>query len=144
MRKNLSIRAKAFKALDNASALRSISSIRKTLIDAQKNAMLATDDLEDMLYSEAPSMEMATQVGPAIESAVDVVKKIEEHIKAAIDLSNEAKSILRIDPSADEAMQTEAPIEEPVRYYGYSRRNFNNLKARRENARKRLARRRGY
>ena len=145
-------RMKALKALDSATALRGITGIRKSLIDAQKSTMLAGDDLEDILYSQAPSEEMAVQFGPAIENAIEVVKKIEDHIKAAIDLSQEAKAALRVETEATPPQQELQPLpvqeplpeELPMRQYSYrtGKSQATPLSLRREAARKRLRNRR--
>lgn len=126
----------AIKGFKLESTMKSVQSMRKSLIEASRQAMLAADELEDAAFMGAAD-ELAVNAdgtSPDLETAMSACREISEHIKAAIDASEEAKSALRGSLMTDtEAYATD---DEPVRRYaaGRSRRS---LKARREKARRR-------
>lgn len=124
---------KGFK-LENT--LKSVQTMRKSLIEASRQAMLAGDELEDAALMGMPDDAIATlDVDPDLESAVAACRKISEHIKAAIDASEDAKLALR-GRLAAEPDATLQPDEMPVQSYG--ERSSRSLKLRRQMARRRI------
>lgn len=128
--------AKGFK-LENT--LKSVQSMRKSLIEANRQAMLAGDELEDAAFMGDEVAVNADGVAPDLETAMAACREISDHLKAAIEASEEAKTALRGDTGGRGYMAEDLPLQtdqETVRRYtsGRARRS---LKARRQWARQR-------
>lgn len=104
------IRQMAMKQLDLAGTLKGISTLRKSLIEANKQVMLTCDDLEDMKYS-SPTVDTATGLpmatdDPMLNQAIECIRSISEHLSKAVELSDEAKRTIR-----GEFSQSGGPVE---------------------------------
>jgi hypothetical protein len=93
------IRELAIKQLDLGSTLKGISTLRKSLIDADRQVKLTCDDLEDMRYS-SPTIDSATGLpiatdDPMLEQAIECIRSISDHLSEAVRLSDEAKRTIR-------------------------------------------------
>lgn len=94
-----SIRSEAIKQLDLGTTLKGISTLRKSLIDADRQVKLTCDDLEDMRYS-SPTVDAATGLpmatdSPLLEKAIECIRSISDHLSEAVRLSDEAKRTIR-------------------------------------------------
>lgn len=96
------MRRNSIKTLKVQKTLETVQSMRKQLIEASRQAMLTADELEDAAFSGNVEG-IASMAGndADIKAAQDACHKISEHIKAAIELSKEAKEALRGYPYRD-------------------------------------------
>lgn len=85
---------RSIKQFDLASTMKGVSAVRKALIEAQRQAMLASDDLDDAKFNSAPTVNSAGETDQ-LEEALQAVMGIAECVSKAIEFSDSAKTALR-------------------------------------------------
>lgn len=160
---------RSIKQFDLASTMKGVSAVRKALIEAQRQAMLASDDLDDAKFNSAPTINSAGETDQ-LEEALQAVMGIAECVSKAIEFSDAAKTALRgkmgdnaadiaesageeavaVDPAANEIQpeeEEELVEEQPATQGSQQFRSFTRrgqMKARREIARNKRLLTSGY
>ena len=107
------IRHSSVKQFDLASTMKGVSAVRKALIEAQRQAMLAADELDDAKYSAPPTVGAADepdQLGEAIQAVLGIA----DCVAKAITFSDAAKTALRGKMGDNAADVAESAGEEAV------------------------------
>jgi hypothetical protein len=88
---------RSVKEYDPANTMKGVTALRKSLIDAQRQAMLACDELEDAQFNVAPPTvdSMSSGDDNGLDAAIQAAMGIAECITKAIDFSNQMKDALR-------------------------------------------------
>lgn len=89
---------KSYKSSSEATLIKGLSGLRKSLIKAEQDARLTVDDLEDLHFlgpDEDSILSQSETASQNIDEAVRCIRKACDHTRAAVDLADRAKMALR-------------------------------------------------
>jgi hypothetical protein len=117
-KRKMMLRKSAMKQLDVGGTVKAISSFRKTLVEANKQAMMALDDIENAIYSDSYQSAVASDITNVknMQEALKLCEKASEYVQTALKLTDNAKKCMRGDLG-------NAVSSEPARSYRNVRRN---------------------
>lgn len=111
-----------------------LKALRRTLADGMRSALLAIDEMEDMIYSGD-----AIQAGiddSALIKAVEELKSANQYIKSATDCTSKAQDALRqyqIDTTGKAEPASDVPVASTHEPYGASEEGFRRFRQGRKN-----------
>lgn len=101
----------AGKAYSAENILKSVSTLRKSLIEANRQALLSMDEIEDACYSASPIAGMSTETASAqLKSSIAALEELSECVEKAIGLSEQIKKTVRGTATVNATSETE-PVE---------------------------------
>lgn len=101
--KSIKANGAAIKSLDSATAFKTLSSLKRSVVKAQQACQLAEMDLEDMKYGDPSSIQSAGEESPATTESLEAIRDASKLISKASDLIEVAKKAMA--PAQPEAMQ---------------------------------------
>lgn len=126
-------KSRSSKAFSIEDSLKAVQSMRKSLIEASRQAMLASDDIESAAF-DGNDMSIQSDMSPDLNTAMAACKEIAEHVKAAIEISEDVKAALRGSKTGS-MMADDTPYAERQGVRRTSPRVRKSLQARRQAAR---------
>lgn len=106
-----SIRRISAKAYSAENILKSVSTLRKSLIEANRQALLSMDEIEDACYSAAPIAGMSSETANSqLKSSIASLKELSGCVEKAIALSEKIKKTVRGTSTISATSETE-PVD---------------------------------
>lgn len=112
---------KAMQGFDTSPLVKSIRALRKSLIDAERQARLAVDELEEAQYTNATAATERQSV--CVDEAIETVRTLSDMVSKATQLSDKAKRSLMSVMNDSDSIFVE-PEEAPVQSQRRQTRNY--------------------
>lgn len=96
-----SIPHKAVKAMDSATAFKTLSGLKRAVVKAHQACQMAEMDIEDMKYGDPSSIQSAPVDSPEVIKSLEAIRDASKLIQKASDLVDAAKQAMVVpDPNA--------------------------------------------
>lgn len=92
---------KAVKAIDSATAFKTLSGLKRAVVKAHQACQMAEMDIEDMKYGDPSSIQSAPTDSPEVIKSLEAIRDASKLIQKASDLVDAAKqAMVVVDPAA--------------------------------------------
>lgn len=91
---------KAVKAIDSATAFKTLSGLKRAVVKAHQACQMAEMDIEDMKYGDPSSIQSAPTDSPEVIKSLEAIRDASKLIQKASDLIDTAKQTMAV-PTPD-------------------------------------------